>query len=129
MVQLQFLTGKKAGSAESVRRFPCVIGRAAEADLPVQEDGVWERHCELSFQSPHGFQLTVQPQALATVNGQPFETGRLCNGDLIEIGALKLRFWLAETRQHSLRLREALTWLALAALALGQVALIYWLLR
>ncbi len=129
MVQLQFLTGKKAGSAESVRRFPCVIGRAADADVPVQEDGVWERHCELAFQSPDGFQLTVRPQALATVNGLAFESGRLRNGDLIELGALKIRFWLAETCQHSLRARELLTWLALAAVAFGQIALIYWLLR
>ena len=40
-----------------------------------------------------------------------------------------MRFGLSATRQRSLRLREALTWLALAGLCFGQVALIYWLLE
>jgi len=42
---------------------------------------------------------------------------------------VKIRFWLSETRQKGLRLREFLTWAALTALCAGQVALIYALLR
>jgi len=52
----------------------------------------------------------------------------LRSGDVIEAGSLKLQFWLSETRQAGLRLREGLTWAAIAAISLGQIALIYWLL-
>jgi len=38
-----------------------------------------------------------------------------------------MHFALSPTRHRSLRIREALTWIALAALCLGQIALIYWL--
>jgi hypothetical protein len=65
--------------------------------------------------------------ASIVVNGQPVRQAVLRSGDLLETGSVKLRFGLGPTRQHSLRLREAMTWLALAALCLGQVALIYWL--
>jgi hypothetical protein len=51
----------------------------------------------------------------------------LRNGDLLEMGALKVRFWLSESKQSSMRFREWATWAALALLTLGQIALIYWL--
>jgi hypothetical protein len=53
----------------------------------------------------------------------------LRNGDSIDIGSLKLQFWLSDTRQFGLRFREGLTWAALGFISLGQVGLIYWLLR
>jgi hypothetical protein len=39
-----------------------------------------------------------------------------------------MQFWLSETRQAGLRLREGLTWAGIAAVSLGQIGLIYWLL-
>jgi len=73
--------------------------------------------------------LAVQPDALATVNGEPVHETVLRNGDCIEIGSVKLRFSLGETRQTGLCIRERLTWAALVAITAGQIALIYWLLR
>ena len=49
------------------------------------------------------------------------------NGDLIELGAVKIQFWIAKAEQIRLRWREWLTWLALILLTAAQVALIYWL--
>ena len=129
MVQLRILSGKKAGTAHVARRFPVRIGRASAADLRLEEDGVWEQHLQLDLNPADGFHLRAQPGALATLNGSPLPTTPLRNGDTIEIGALKIQFWLSETRQRGLRLREWLTWAAIAALALGQVAVIYLLLR
>ena len=129
MVQLEILSGKKAGAAWVARRFPVRIGRAATADLCLEENGVWDQHLELNFDPPLGFKLVVQPDALATVNGEPVRETVLRNGDCIEIGSVKLRFWLGETRQVGLRFREWSTWFALATITAGQVALIYWLLR
>ncbi|MGA2867339.1 MAG: FHA domain-containing protein [Verrucomicrobiota bacterium] len=127
MIQLNILSGKKAGTAWVARRFPVRIGRSPAADLQLAEDGVWEQHLQLDFKPRDGFFLTTQPNALVTLNGQPVQQSRLHNGDSLEMGALKMRFWLSQTRQAGLRFREALTWAAIAALCLAQIALIYWL--
>jgi pSer/pThr/pTyr-binding forkhead associated (FHA) protein len=129
MVQLKLLTGAKAGTAWVARRFPVRIGRSTSSDLQVEEIGVWDQHLQLDFDSAQGIVLRTQPNALATVNGQPVHQIVLRNGDDIAIGSLKMQFWLSETRQAGLRFREGLTWAAIAAISLGQVGLIYWLLR
>ena len=129
MIQLQILSGKLAGTGSVARRFPFRIGRLASADLRLEEDGIWDQHLELNLITPAGFVLSAQSNALATVNGQRVEQTVLRNGDLIEIGSLKMRFWLSATRQIGLRFREWLTWGALVLLAVGQVCLVYWLLR
>lgn len=127
MIQLNILNGKMAGQTFVARRFPFGIGRAAGAHLVLDGDGVWDRHLELQF-SGEGLYLQAQPGALVTLNGQRVEHARLHNGDLLELGSVKLRFWLAAVAQRSLRPREILTWLALSALFVFQLLLIYWLL-
>ena len=67
------------------------------------------------------------PNALASLNGEPFREVVLRNGDAIEIGALKMRFWLGETHQHRLNFREGLTWVAFGLIFASQIFLIYWL--
>lgn len=129
MVQLKVLSGKKAGTAWVARRFPVRIGRSAAADLQMEESGVWDQHLQLDFDPAQGIVLSAQPDALAAVNGQAVQQTVLRNGDAIDIGSLRLQFWLSETRQANLRLREGFTWAAIAAISLGQVGLIYWLLR
>ena len=52
----------------------------------------------------------------------------LRNGDTIQVGSLKLQFWLSETRQHGLRLREWFVWTLIGAISLAQIAAVYWLL-
>jgi hypothetical protein len=69
----------------------------------------------------------VHENALATLNGGRLQCSWLRPGDLLEMGAVKLRISLSETRQQSLKGREFLTWLFLILLCLGQIALIYWL--
>ena len=40
-----------------------------------------------------------------------------------------MQFWLGDPRQRGLRIREGFVWTLIAAISLGQVALVYWLLR
>lgn len=127
MVLLKVLTGSRAGSSHTARDFPLTVGRSAASLLRLEDPGVWENHLRLDLKFPDGFLLTLQPNAHATVNGQPFTATLLRNGDLIEFGAVKLQFWLAKAEQIRLAWREWLTWLALAALVAAQIALIYWL--
>ena len=67
------------------------------------------------------------PEALTSVNGTGVRETVLRNGDIISIGALRLQFWLAETRQLGLGWREWLTWAGIGLVSLAQVALVYWL--
>jgi pSer/pThr/pTyr-binding forkhead associated (FHA) protein len=129
MVQLKVLSGKKAGTSWVARRFPVRIGRSAEAHLQFEEVGVWDEHLQLDLNPAEGIVLSAEPNALACVNGQPVRRALLRNGDAIEIGALRMQFWLSETRQSGLRFREGFTWAGIAAISLSQVGLIYWLLH
>lgn len=128
MVQLQLFSGNRPATAIFACRFPFVVGRHSTADLRLEQEGIWERHLEFHLQVPDGFLLKAHPRALTSVNGRPVQQAFLRNGDLIEVGPVKIQFWLGETRQRSLRLREIVTWLALGALCAGQIALIYGLL-
>ena len=125
MVLLQVFSGKNAGPATLARHFPFVVGRNSTADLCLEQDGIWDRHLELHLRFPDGFLLKADPRALTSVNGQPIQQVFLRNGDLIEVGRLRIQFWLSETRQRGLRTREFLTWFGLAALCAGQIVLIY----
>ena len=128
MLQLNVLSGKTAGTEWVARRFPVVIGRAANCELQLEEDGVWEQHLHLHFDTVEGFILETAPNALATLNGQSLKRIVLRNGDVVELGSVKLQFSLSKTIQSGLRFRETLTWLAIGAISLGQIGLIYWLL-
>ena len=125
MIEIRILNGRAAGKRVAARRFPFGIGRHKASALCLEEPGVWDRHLELALQPTEGITLTVAPEARATVNGQSVQTTRLRNGDVIEIGAVRMRFGLAATRQRDLRLREGLTWLAFAVLSAAQIGLLY----
>jgi pSer/pThr/pTyr-binding forkhead associated (FHA) protein len=129
MLQLNLLSGKMAGARWEARRFPVRIGRAATSDLQLEEDGVWDQHLELDFNPAEGFVLATRPGALARVNGQPVQHAVLRNGDRLELGSAKIQFWLGDTRQRGLQIREWFVWTLVVATSLGQIALVYWLLR
>jgi pSer/pThr/pTyr-binding forkhead associated (FHA) protein len=129
MVRLDILSGNKAGTQWLARRFPVRIGRAAGNDLQLEDNGVWDRHLELRLENKEGFLLAAMPDAVASVNRQPLQTARLRNGDFIELGAVRLQFWLAETRQRGLLVRESLVWFLIAAISLSEVAAVYLLLQ
>lgn len=129
MIQLQILSGNQAGVFWNARRFPVHVGRGPDSDLKLEDDGVWEEHFQLTLTPKDGFNLSVHPGAIATVNQSPVKAARLRNGDVITAGSVKLCFRLGETRQRSLRLREGFAWSLIVGICLAQIALIYWLLQ
>jgi hypothetical protein len=129
MIQLNILSGKKAGGHTVARRFPFHIGRAAGNELQLDDDGVWDRHLTLEFQREAGFTLSTASDALASVNSRPAQTAVLRNGDLITLGSVQLQFWLGAARQRGLRASEFLVWMLVVAVTFAQFALIYWLIR
>ena len=125
MVRLKILSGKMAGTEHSARHFPFRLGRAASSDLRLEEDGVWDIHAELVLDAATGFVVSAQSEALVAVNGRPCREALLRNGDELDLGALKLRFWIGPTRQRSLGFREWLTWAAFMLITAGQLVLVY----
>jgi hypothetical protein len=129
MIQLKILSGKMAGTTFVARHFPVRIGRAAGADLQLAEPGVWDEHFQITLAGPEGFRFQTQPNALATINGEAAQQSTLGNGDLIEIGALKLQFSISEAPQRGLKLRETLVWAVIVAVTVTQLGIIYWLIQ
>jgi len=129
MIQIKILSGIKAGSSWDARHFPVRIGRSAKSHLQLEEAGVWDDHLKLSQDRAEGFVLETHANALASINGQPVQRSILRNGDTIEVGSVKLQFWLSEPRQRGQVLRETFVWMLITAVCLGQVALVYWLLK
>lgn len=127
MIQLDILSGKKAGSQVVVRRFPFQVGRSAQSSLQLEDDGIWDEHLTVEFHRPQGFVAKTNPNALASINGQSAQAQLLHNGDIIGLGSVKIQFWLAATRQRSLRLREMLVWVLVGGICIMQFGLIYWL--
>jgi len=127
MVQFSILSGKAAGSEWIGRHFNVRIGRAPSADLRLEDEGVWDEHLILDLDPAAGFIIETSSNALATINDHPLQRSILGNGDLIELGSVKMQFSFSRTRQAGLRLREGLTWAAIAAISLGQILLVYWL--
>lgn len=130
MVQLHISNGRTADEHQVVRHFPFHIGRSSASDLRLEAAGVWEQHLQLDFDPAQGFVLSTQTSAIAHVNGWPIQAAVILrNGDSIEIGSVKIRFWLGETKQSRLRFHENLVWLTLGGLTVAQVGLICWLLQ
>ena len=128
-LQLSILSGTKAGDTFVARHFPVRIGRSAKCHLQLEEAGVWDDHLKLSQDRAEGFVLEAHAHALASINGQPVQRAILRNGDTIEVGSVKLQFWLSEPRQRGQVWREAFVWVLITAVCLGEVALVYWLLE
>jgi len=129
VIQLAILNGKQAGTRWVPRRYPVRIGRTSPSDLCLDDGGVWDQHLQLELRPGDGAVISSSPDAFTAVNGQKVFEAILRNGDLLEIGSVRLLFGLSPTRQASLRLREAVTWSLLGTLGFGQVTLIYWLLQ
>ena len=124
MIQLNVLSGKMAGSHTVARHFPFHVGRQAGAGLRLDDAGVWDNHLRLDFRPAQGLVLTAQGEALVSVNDRPVKEAVLRNGDLVDVGSARLQFWLAETRQRGLRMREAFIWGCLLLVTLAQLALL-----
>jgi predicted component of type VI protein secretion system len=127
MVQLQVLSGNQVGVLFQTARFPVRVGRSNDSHLALDDPGVWSRHFQINWQA-EGLVLEVEPDALLDLNGTPVRRAVLRNGDVVTVGAVRIRFSLSPVRASSQAVVEWLTWIALGALCLGQVAIIYTLL-
>lgn len=125
MVQFKILTGRRAGAVCPVEGFPARIGRSAGSEVALEDAGIWDEHLTLTLDAGSGYAVSLHQGAIATVNGQPFETHRLRNGDVIELGAAKIQFWIGPVRQANLQWRESALWIGLVILVVAQILLLW----
>jgi len=129
MVLFRVLSGKQAGATQQIARLPLVIGRHASVGFRLEEEGVLQEHLRLDVEPGEGFILTVLADGLAVLNGHPLKRSLVRNGDVIQLGAATVQFWLSATRQRSYQGWENALWVGLAAFCAAQILLIYQLLR
>lgn len=124
MLQFKAVAGSRDVTTWEVDSFPVNIGRTAACEVRLEAAGVWDRHAEVVFDVEEGFILNGHEGALTRVNGETIQQHRLRNGDVIEIGSVKLQCWLAEVKRRNQAWREKLVWIALAVLTALQLILI-----
>ena len=128
MVQLNILSGEYEQQFVKSNAFPILIGRGEDCHLQLVDTGIWENHLELNLNEKHHFTIRTASDATAMVNGQPLEGGQLLhNGDLIEIGMVKIQFWLGSVEQKNLGIREAAAWALLLSVTVAEIYLLFWL--
>ncbi len=129
MVQLSVTSGKYNGSNKIVNQFPCIVGRDKSADFLLDDEGIWDKHFQIVHKPADGYYLEVFEPALVSVNDAYVTNTRLKNGDTIQAGAVKFKFWLSEVEQKKFVFHEIMIWAALFLLTSSQMILIYYLLR
>jgi pSer/pThr/pTyr-binding forkhead associated (FHA) protein len=128
MVQLNILSGEYEQQFVKSNTFPIRIGRGENCQLQLVDTGIWENHLELNLNEEQHFTIRTASDATAMVNGKPLKGVQLLrNGDLIEIGLVKIQFWLGTVQQKNLGMREAAVWALLLAVTMAEIYLLFWL--
>ncbi len=124
MLQFRAIAGSRQATVWDAEGFPVQIGRAANAGIRLEETGVWDQHAQVTFDAEEGFILLSEGGATTRVNGEPVQQVRLRNGDIIEVGSVKLQCWLSEVKRQNLAWRENLVWGLLILVTVLQLILI-----
>jgi pSer/pThr/pTyr-binding forkhead associated (FHA) protein len=125
MLLLTVLAGKSAPTFVRLSGTSACIGRGPKHDLCLDDDGVWDRHLQISLDPNLQFLAKCRPETQVVINSETVNEHPLRNGDLIEIGRAKVRFGFTETVLRRYRVREAGSWFLFAIMLLLQVGIIY----
>ena len=129
-VRLERLDGDFLGEQVEACNFPFKIGRDRNCHHRIEAKGVWPCHLILEEAGENGIIVKRDSEATLNINSlAASKSVRLQNGDLLQFGSVRLRFWLAPIGQMGQRSTEFIIWLSLSMLILGQVAIIAWLLK
>jgi len=129
MLQIEILSGKKAGQVVPVRRFPFQVGRSTESDLTLIDRGIWKKHFAI-HQNREGFVLVPEKSVTVFLNGKKVEGEiRLRPGDEIGIGTVKLRVGFTPVQQREQKGLEIFVWGLVALIGIGELFLMFFLPR
>src|SRR5688572_5838693 len=102
--------------------FPYKIGRSPQADLKIEDAGVWEIHAVILPGENARFLIRSEGESLLLRNGAPVLSVQLASGDELSLGAVRVTVCLAPARQKSLGFAEALVWGLLFVVAAAEAA-------
>lgn len=125
MVELFILKGKMAGKRFYVSQFPFLVGRDPKAHLVIEEDGLWHKHFLIEKGPNKSFYLRTLDDATVIIDSEFKNEAELKNGDIIEIGELKIRFSLSPTHLKYVQIREILLWICIILLVLIEGLLMF----
>ena len=108
-----------------VLTFPCRIGRSNSDDIVFEDAGVWSSHVTLQLTSSLEIECISNPASITRINGKPVTSGTLHNGDLLELGAVRMWAFLAPAPLPSSRFREAIFWLVVISILVAQMLLMF----
>jgi Fe-S-cluster-containing hydrogenase component 2 len=93
MPRLRILSGSRAGAPLQLRYPATTFGRGAEADYRFQDDTEMSRlHCSVVWENNRFLVRDHDSTNGTLVNGNPVTELELRNGDVIEIGGLRMEF-------------------------------------
>jgi len=124
MVELRVVAGRSAGKKTAIEQFPFRIGRSSKAGLCLSDAGVWDQHAVLTQAEDGTFLIRPESGAVVTVEGNGIAEHHLRNGDIIDCGGAKVRFWISAAPARSLVLREACVWAIILSILAAEVFLI-----
>ena len=107
----------------SLGRFPFVIGRGPDCDLPITSLGVFSHHAELRLSESGLVEINSIGDALVLVDDRPVSSYRLKNGERFRCGSAEFQFGLSPSRLRQLAGKETLFWLSAATLVVLQLFL------
>ncbi len=126
MVELMVLTGPQSGSHLLIPRLPACVGRSREVEVPLSGPGVWDRHFDLVTTPEGRVALRTIGEARVMIDSVSVTERPLRNGELLEVGGIKLRFLIVESSQQPLTAREFSVWALATAIVGLQGYLVWW---
>ena len=93
-VRARFIRTDSVGKGElRLRSALCRLGRAPDNDMSFDNDSVSGRHAEVYYLPDGSFQICDIRSTNGTwVNGQRIQSQLLKNGDVVELGEVRLHF-------------------------------------
>ncbi|MER2528153.1 MAG: FHA domain-containing protein [Candidatus Competibacter denitrificans] len=93
-VRARFIRTDSIGKGDlRLRSALCRIGRAPDNDICFDNDSVSGRHAEIYYLPDGSFQICDVSSTNGTwVNGQRIQSQLLKNGDVVELGEIRLHF-------------------------------------
>ncbi len=121
MLLLRVTDSRGAVTQHLAEAFPYQIGRSSQADLRLQEPGVFENHASIVPSEKARFVVQTEGESLLLRNGEPVRRVQLAPGDEFLIGSARILVSLAPAKQKRLAASEAAVWLLLAGVMASQV--------
>ena len=128
MLRLRFTSNGSDVKELDLDRFPVVFGRAKDADVRLDDKGIWDHHACLELRSDNAFYLKSEGKALTLVNDELIDETRIRPGARVQMGDCRFLVVFTPVEQRAVWTSELLVLCCSCLTVLAQFVLIYFLL-